>query len=722
MDRPPAFRLQTLGALRLTAADGTEEPSLATRRRKLALLALLAVSGKPISRDRLVGLFWGDHAEDRARHSLSDALSHLRRVLGPSAISARKSDVALADDYPLQVDLRDLADAARDEDWPRVLSLFGGPFLDGVHIEGSVDWEHWVLAQRTGSVRLFETACHAELRRLQAAADWVGLDALAWRWLEVQPDNPTARALQRSATVALESARQNVTTQESSPVAAGAVGGAAAVGPHGAAAEPLHSADTRLGNDTERREVTHVTAAARNERPRWRRRVGGLLAAIAVVTAGTLLADGDRATSLSLTTRSPEARALVARASLGSDGGVSRTEAIALLEQAIALDSTFAMALRTLALLHAGDGTHQAEVASLLTRAAAAAEAVSPHERALVMSSYHLLVTGDLARAAAEQRHLIRLAPDDGDAWHDLGMTYQYLGDDARAAEAYRSALARDPSSGATWANLLDALVATGDRAATDAALDSMTRAIPGHPWIFLATARVRAAQGDLPRAERAIRAYLAATPDTPRRQGIGELTLARILWTAGRLEEGDAAIQRGIVWQERLGDTVMALRESLAGAAVRVWLHEDRRAAAAQLDASLRRFPLTAMAPEDRPLAELATVQALVGRAADAEATLRRLETSVVEPIRRRNAGAISLAHTTLALARQDLSAARTWQRRYLASPATLRGDLLDGLHQRWVAPRLSTATPAASVSAVGVPSAPRAASPSIVDPAARH
>ncbi|MEN9818162.1 MAG: hypothetical protein RLZ32_2042, partial [Gemmatimonadota bacterium] len=92
----PPFRLRTLGSLQLTAPDGSREPSLATRRRKLALLTLLAVRGRPLSRDRLVNLFWGDHPEERARHSLSDALSHLRRVLGPDAITARQAEVGLA--------------------------------------------------------------------------------------------------------------------------------------------------------------------------------------------------------------------------------------------------------------------------------------------------------------------------------------------------------------------------------------------------------------------------------------------------------------------------------------------------------------------------------------------------------------------------------------------------------------------------------------------------
>lgn len=38
------------------------------------------------TRERIVGVFWGDRDEERARNSLADAVSHLRRVLGRESI------------------------------------------------------------------------------------------------------------------------------------------------------------------------------------------------------------------------------------------------------------------------------------------------------------------------------------------------------------------------------------------------------------------------------------------------------------------------------------------------------------------------------------------------------------------------------------------------------------------------------------------------------------
>ena len=87
METSLRFQLRTLGRIALLDASGHEDPSLTTRPRKLALLAWLALrTEQRATRDRIIGVFWGDRDEDRARNSLADAVSHLRRVLGRESI------------------------------------------------------------------------------------------------------------------------------------------------------------------------------------------------------------------------------------------------------------------------------------------------------------------------------------------------------------------------------------------------------------------------------------------------------------------------------------------------------------------------------------------------------------------------------------------------------------------------------------------------------------
>ena len=74
-------RLVTLGGVALADEDGPLGGPLVQRRR-LALLARIAAAGqRGVSRDSLAALLWPDSDEERARHTLRQWLSLLRRDL-----------------------------------------------------------------------------------------------------------------------------------------------------------------------------------------------------------------------------------------------------------------------------------------------------------------------------------------------------------------------------------------------------------------------------------------------------------------------------------------------------------------------------------------------------------------------------------------------------------------------------------------------------------------
>jgi DNA-binding SARP family transcriptional activator/TolB-like protein len=190
-----AFHLVTLGRLALRTPAGTEDETQGTHRQKLALLAVLALSGRPLSRDQLIGMFWGDQTEARARHSLSNALSHLRRVLGRHAIRPHRDEVALEAGAPLTVDADEFARAVSRGAWEVAVSLYGGPFLDGVYVGGAPEFEQWVDGERARLEGLFLKACAARASELAAAGDRDATEALARRWLAVAPLSSEAAVL-----------------------------------------------------------------------------------------------------------------------------------------------------------------------------------------------------------------------------------------------------------------------------------------------------------------------------------------------------------------------------------------------------------------------------------------------------------------------------------------------------------------------------------------------
>lgn len=181
------FRLVTLGRLALLDPTGEEEATLGKQRRKLALLVVLALARRPMTRDALVEMFWGDQDEQRARHSLSEALSHLRRVLGRDAIAARQADVALADELALDVDVIELAEMVDRQDYGKAAQLYGGPFLDGVYVAGSSTFDHWADGHRARLKSLFLQACERHCAVLASAEEWPECADLARRWVDSCP-------------------------------------------------------------------------------------------------------------------------------------------------------------------------------------------------------------------------------------------------------------------------------------------------------------------------------------------------------------------------------------------------------------------------------------------------------------------------------------------------------------------------------------------------------
>src|SRR6266705_2893963 len=94
----PHLSVRVLGPARVTV-DGAAAPPELLWRKHLALLVYLARSPrKSRTREHLLGLLWSDRTEPLARHSLSEALRVLRRVLGDTAVQADVDQVRLATD------------------------------------------------------------------------------------------------------------------------------------------------------------------------------------------------------------------------------------------------------------------------------------------------------------------------------------------------------------------------------------------------------------------------------------------------------------------------------------------------------------------------------------------------------------------------------------------------------------------------------------------------
>jgi DNA-binding SARP family transcriptional activator/TolB-like protein/Tfp pilus assembly protein PilF len=140
------FTLETFGGLALRAADGPVT-ARAGQRRRLALLAVLAAERRAVSRDKLLGLFWPESDVDRARHLLADTLYVLRAGLGEDALRTLGDDVAL-NEQVVASDVSAFLDAVDAGEAERAVTVYTGPFLDGIFISDAPAFERWVDATR----------------------------------------------------------------------------------------------------------------------------------------------------------------------------------------------------------------------------------------------------------------------------------------------------------------------------------------------------------------------------------------------------------------------------------------------------------------------------------------------------------------------------------------------------------------------------------------------
>jgi DNA-binding SARP family transcriptional activator len=134
-----ALRLALLGTFEARLDSG---PVVSFSRKKSeALLAYLALHpGQMQARDKLATLLWGDASDERARHSLRQALLTLRQALPRAAAASLVEEGDTVGVNPAAVDVdvtmfeRLTADGTPDA-LERAADLYRGDLLEGISVE-----------------------------------------------------------------------------------------------------------------------------------------------------------------------------------------------------------------------------------------------------------------------------------------------------------------------------------------------------------------------------------------------------------------------------------------------------------------------------------------------------------------------------------------------------------------------------------------------------------
>jgi DNA-binding SARP family transcriptional activator len=160
------LRLGTFGGLVLYDSAGE---AIVPQRRRLALLAMLAVAGaRGLTRDKILAYLWSDSSPENARHALEQLLYSMRKQVPQPLIAG--TDPLRLNPAVVEVDLAEFVHALAAGDYTRAVGLYRGPFLDGFYLAGAPEFEDWAEGERTRLAAEYASA----LRKLAAEAHDLG--------------------------------------------------------------------------------------------------------------------------------------------------------------------------------------------------------------------------------------------------------------------------------------------------------------------------------------------------------------------------------------------------------------------------------------------------------------------------------------------------------------------------------------------------------------------
>lgn len=192
------LRLYLFGSPRLEREGGIIRLG---RRKSLALLAYLAVTGQPHDRAALTTLFWPENDRVPARAALRQCLAEIKSRLGPTLLYLDGDMVSLAADAPLWVDVvafRDHLSAGQESSEPTPLiaaaDLYQADFMADFALPDSPEFDRWQLLQAALLKQEALQALAQAAQRLSAQGRVGEAIAYAYRRASLDPLNETAQA------------------------------------------------------------------------------------------------------------------------------------------------------------------------------------------------------------------------------------------------------------------------------------------------------------------------------------------------------------------------------------------------------------------------------------------------------------------------------------------------------------------------------------------------
>ena len=291
-----------------------------------------------------------------------------------------------------------------------------------------------------------------------------------------------------------------------------------------------------------------------------------------------------------------------------------QARALQLTEQALVIDTNFAMAYRKLAVMLNNEGENRARAVWAATKAYENRDRLTERERYLVVASYHSVVTGDVDQQISAYRTLLDLYPDDTYGLNNIGVVYTGLRNRERAVEYASKALAIDSSFSLHFSNLASSLGSLGLHDSADVIARKFERRFPKSPTVKLSYTINQAKRGNYDSAAVLVSGLMADQKGTVFWEAIAYEWWGHLNAMRGQMSAADREWQKALkITADRKMGGAYVLRSARRAIGER-FLLDDPAAGRRLLGAALARYPLKSLPALDRPYGNLAMAYAVSG------------------------------------------------------------------------------------------------------------
>jgi len=166
------LQIRLLGGMNLTL-DGKTLTRLGTQKARALLAYLVMHPGQMLPREQIATLLWGDSPDERARHSLRQAIHTLRQALADYfLVEPDRLAFNSASDYWLDAEVfASLCAEPTIEHLTQAAALYRGEFLADLVVRDSLAFEEWLFFERDRLERLYLAALSQLSDALAATGD-----------------------------------------------------------------------------------------------------------------------------------------------------------------------------------------------------------------------------------------------------------------------------------------------------------------------------------------------------------------------------------------------------------------------------------------------------------------------------------------------------------------------------------------------------------------------